>query len=193
MNVIKTNYNNAYIKKPTAPSPSFFAYKHVSTEEDESLTKEIKLFINDNLKDEPFFSDYTFIIYVNGTLYTTISKTNEKIITIKNVDFNETPSVAITIEGYYVTDTNHQEEFKPISFQVFNELVCSNSVFCSNRITVSDVYPGYFNPNDNLMYQTYYNGIYSTQLEGVDGHRYIDLLTNRFYKWNSEQECYILI
>ena len=49
---------------------------------------------------------------------------------------------------------------------------------------VDDVIEGYFNNNNGKFYRNYQNGTYTNEIAGETGKIYIDLLTNKTYRWS---------
>lgn len=190
MNVIKTNYNNAFVKKPKVISPSFSAFRDIHVNEDESITKRIILTIYNNMAKEPFFTDYHIYVYINNELFCSCNKRSNNIIIIEEDQIENILTPTITITGYYINENGYEVPFDPVEAYLVYGAICSTKIKCSNRIKVTHINQAYLNVEDNLLYEDIE---FTIPVELDIDKIYLDKLSNSLYKWNSERECYILI
>ena len=133
MNIIKVNYNNAYIKVPKYIEPTFKNY--VGRKNGEKY-----LFLNfiDNINEEPIYNKYQFDIYVEGNFVVYINEESQKqyIITVDNIDEKE--NIRVDVTGYYYNNSGMKQVIKNLVFFVPVLPICSNSLVCSENICVEE-------------------------------------------------------
>lgn len=131
MNIIKVNYNNAYVKVPKTISPYFKCYLG-------RKNGERYLFLNfvDNLDLEPIYTKYQFDIYVDDVLVTYIDENSNKHYEVTNEVLEDKNSVNVKIKGYYYNEAGLRQDINDLTFTVYAKPVCSRRLVCSENICV---------------------------------------------------------
>ena len=215
MNVIKVNFDNAYIKRPKKIEPSVQAYKYIKVESNFSY-KVLRLTIYTNIEQEPFYTDFVFDVYINNVLVSRITKDSRKEGNAFIIEFTDrtlftADSLAITIDGEYKNEQGYTYSVNS-KYKIYNYPVCSDDIFCSEYTYVSDYINGsnifgFYNEDDGKFYYdknasmdnfgviTYtYSDQFHPELIDIDWNEktFIDISNNKHYKWDSTQNQFIL-
>lgn len=131
MNIIKVNYNNAYVKLPKEISPSLKFY--VGTKDGEKC-----LFLNfvDNLSGEPLYTKYHFDIYINNILVAYVTEESQKHYEIESEVIEDNKKIRIDVKGYYFNDNGLKHDIGVLYFIISTSPICSESLVCSENIYV---------------------------------------------------------
>lgn len=186
MGIIKVNYNNIYVNKPGNISPSVFAYRYHLKNED---SKKIYILVNSRLKEETYYTNFNFEIYVNNDLLKTLdARTSNKII-LDNQNFYNEEVVVITVKGYY-RDEYNKYYFDDIVVPCHIIPLASENILSSEDVIVNDLIEGYI-INNNKFYLTKLNDtIYTDEITKLDNSYYYDLLTNLVYKYIKQKRIF---
>ena len=215
MNVIKVNFDNAYIKRPKKIKPSVQAYKYIKIENTHSY-KVLRLTIYTNIEEEPFYTDFVFDVYINNVLVSRITKDSHKEGNAFIIEFTDrtlftADSLAITIDGEYTNEQGYTYSINTKN-KIYNYPVCSDDIYCSEYTYVSDYINGsnifgFYNEDDEKFYYdknasmdnfgviTYtYSDQFHPELIDIDWNEktFIDISNNKHYKWDSTQNQFIL-
>lgn len=131
MNIIKVNYNNAYIKIPKKISP--FLRFYVGRKNGE---KYLFLSFVDNLTNEPIYDKYQFDIYVNDIFVAYVNETSEKLHEVTSEVIGEDKKIRVDVKGYYYNDAGMRQDIDSLYFLVSTMPICSRSLLCSKNICV---------------------------------------------------------
>lgn len=191
MNVIKVNYNNAFVRKPANLYPYVYCYREAHREDDNWVTKKLFIRIDDRLDVEPFFTNYLFEIYVEGTLVAYMDISSNKIIELEDSELYDKRSFFVDIKGYYYNDMGHRFDMNTIRRIVQIVPICSQQILCSEHIFCDDIIEGYFHNDkfyatkelvteiiDGTPVQTYQ---YSNEITDENVGKYYDRDTGKIY------------
>lgn len=194
MSIIKVNYNNAAIKKPTKLIPYFYCFKFEELNQDGTFNKVLRIEVDSRIDEESFFDGYVFEVYLNDNLIAYITKTSDQYIELVNDECFSDESFNIRLKGYYTDIFDNQYKFTTEYVEIFNYILCSNIWVCSERILCTDYLYGYIN-NDFTIFYTTYDGLdYDGEVDPTSFNgRYIDIPSRKVYKWDSNESKYKLL
>jgi len=195
MKAIKVNYNNAAVKKPKDLFPSFTCYRYQELDKGTPV-KKIRITIDSKIDTEPIFNYYQFNVYANDRFLGTITPGSSQVIEVKDIAELSYEYFEIGIEGFYQTFFGTKYPFVKRTVKVYNypvvseELVCSESIYCSDYIygyLVDGVF--YTNRIETNGEYVYSEPIDPTLFTGS----YIDIVTKYVYKWDSVGSTFVVI
>lgn len=131
MNIIKVNYNNAYIKIPKKIFPYLRFY--VGRKDGE---KYLFLSFVDNLASEPIYNRYQFDIYINDIFVAYVNETSNKHFDITNEVIGDNKQIRVDVHGCYYNDFGVKQDIDTVSFLLSTYPICSRSLLCSRNICV---------------------------------------------------------
>ncbi len=215
MNVIKVNYDNAYIKQPRKINPRVLLFKY-NVYENNKLNKILRIEIIPFADDEPFYTDFVFDLFLNNIIVARISKNsvNENgryIVEFRDRTLFSVEDLMLKITGEYFNESGYTQ---PAYYErkVYTYPRCSEDIVCSEHIHVSDyingtyIY-GFYNEQDGKFYYDkevhinplgqetyiYSDPFYPEIVADVLANKiFVDVSNNNQYKWNSENNSYIL-
>lgn len=196
MNLIKVNFNNLAVKKPRQLVPYFYCYKYEDLNEDNTISKTLRIEVNDRLTEEPYYVGYAFEIYINNVLVSYITNNTNSYVEIRNFDAFSLESFNVKIKGYYIDESQIKHSFETNYIEIYNYVVAKENQVCSERVLCTDYLYGYM--YEGNFYTTIIQDGNNTTYNGIvdpitfDG-RYIDLNTKIVYKWDrTNQEFKVL-
>lgn len=186
MTVIRVNYNNAAIKKAALILPELFCYK---------IDKVLRIDIEPHIKDEPYYKEFMFEIYIDGELITYITQghPNENglyYIEITTEEIVNKATFYIYAKGYYLNKQNEKYNFETAHQLILTYPKASESIVCSELLKVSDITYGYLYNNE--FYLTKIDETYSDKInpEEITG-QYYDYNSENVYEWDRNTAQYI--
>ena len=144
LHVVKSNYNNAYVKIPKRIVPSFFIF--ALPDFDNEGEKKFYIEIENKLDEEPYYDDYNFEIYLNDILVSYATKQGGNIVEIDTSYYEdnlgldgETTQLTVTIKGYYKKNNIKVYEFDPRIESAELTPIISEEIVCSDILYVDDI------------------------------------------------------
>jgi len=132
MIAIKTNYNNAFVKKPYKITPSVRFFKTT-----ENGIRYLYFNFNSNIPVDSDYENYFFEIYINDEFITTITKSSEQPFKYTDDSLFYERQFVVKISGYYINSAGKKYTF--VKEETINNAVyCGENIACSENLTAID-------------------------------------------------------
>jgi len=182
MNVIKVNYNNVYVKVQRKITPGIF-YGH--------LEDSILIYFHDNITENDEVIDFVLTFTIDGEVVAYCNKTDDQPIIIDKSKYDHNIPTFLVITGYYVDELNNRFPIDELKIKLFPTPVCSRYLICSENNFVGTLVQGYY--HDNKFYETKEDDLYSNEIVSRTFSLYFDLEGKHLYKWNSDNEEFVIL
>ena len=215
MNVIKVNFDNAYVKKPKQLYPNVHVYKYNKIVSG-TVVKILRLEVLPRLEEEPFYTNFVFDISLNDTPIARIKPNsyhegNKYIVEFTDRSFLLAEFFIVKFDGEYNNEIGYQQLVTGWTKKIYTSPYCGEEVVCSEKTYVSEyingtyVY-GFFNSSDEKFYfdratsldglgnvvYTYTNEVNTDLLgEVIQSKIFVDASTLVEYTWNSLTDKFV--
>ena len=180
--------NNVVVNMPTVPTPSVNKAYIKKVEGNPILVIEI----DDGLENNSFFDNYYIKVFINGNFITYVRKNTTKafeFIPTENHELSYT-ALEVYLEGVY-KKADYIEYKSNVILEQNVLILCSNSVPVSETIYCTDFTEGYYVDGNFYSDRTLVDDQYEYSDDDIvtlEGNMlYVDLITQRIYKYNTDQ------